>query len=201
MTQSYGDLRILQHRELGALRKLQRLPSWVPDYSVAQLPGQLWDAACDWKASGDEKWVPGGRSLEDPRLTVSGRCIGTVDKVALSAMTPAPSTVLWGSVFDLLSGVGWSRFVDARLLQAHQYPIDSGLEAVEAVCAGRRIETLPSPLEVLLRTVTRNILAEQSPAPAERLREEFVAFAAAKLTVGMKRTANMTTASVPSEAG
>ena len=36
--QSYGDLRILTHRELGGLRMLKGLPSWVPDYSVLQHP-------------------------------------------------------------------------------------------------------------------------------------------------------------------
>ncbi|KAK3386035.1 heterokaryon incompatibility protein-domain-containing protein [Podospora didyma] len=160
MIRSYGDLRLLQQRELGGLRKLSSLPSWVPDFSVCQFPTPLGGSAGhDWKAGGDERWNPDGRGLEDPLLTVRWRCIGRVE-VALSLLESREATGTgraWGSMFDLVS----------------------------RLCHGARLQGR-TPLEVLARTVTCDRLQMRSPAPSEALRDQLLAFAAERCAIALK---------------
>ncbi|KAH7303075.1 heterokaryon incompatibility protein-domain-containing protein [Stachybotrys elegans] len=115
MIRCHGDLRIFQYRELDVRRRLRSLPSWVPDYSVAQIPDRLGSGLsnCDWKSSGDEKYYADGRELDDPLLSLQGRCISRVEKVSLSTQYTRP-TALWGSIFQLLEGMRWQRFLDGR---------------------------------------------------------------------------------------
>jgi len=173
MLLAYGSLRILKSRELDHVRKLKSLPSWVPDWSVMQFPQPMRETCARWEACGQEKWVPDGRSLDDALLSVQGRRVGTVEQVAMSGMDAPPATLVWGSMFSLLQGVPWQRFVDGRLLGANLAPIDNDDGRLD-------LESLPTRVEVLARTVARDVLGPQTPAPVDSLCNEFLAFTAEK---------------------
>jgi len=176
---SFGDLRILEHREAGHMRALQGLPSWVPDYSISQVPYNMSSDVpnCGWKASGDEKCLADGGDLGDPFLTVRGRRVGVVGKVSLSGLGGAMQTVIWGSMFDMVAELPWARFVDSRQREHLDNPDDLSLR--ESIDVG----SLPTPMEVFARTVTYDVLQSQSPAPADALRDGFLAYAAEKYLI------------------
>ncbi|KAK5659430.1 hypothetical protein OQA88_631 [Cercophora sp. LCS_1] len=182
LMRSFGDLQVLESREAGHIRALRTLPSWVPDYSVWQSPDKMDNDVpnCDWKASGEEKWTPDGRDLGDPLLTVRGRRVGIVGTVAVSGFGEM-MTKIWGGMFDMVAKLPWGRFLDARLLKdPENLDHPSPRESVD-------LELLPTPLEVLARTVTRDVLHSQSPAPADALRNEFLAYTAEQFLVGWRQ--------------
>lgn len=63
--------------------------------------------------------------------------------------------------------------MDSRLLGATLAPIDNNDGRLD-------LESLPTRVEVLARTVARDFLGSQTPAPVDSLCNEFLAFAAEK---------------------
>ncbi|KAK1751026.1 heterokaryon incompatibility protein-domain-containing protein [Echria macrotheca] len=176
---SFGDLRVLDTREADHMRAVKGLPSWVPDYSVWQSPENMDNDVpnCDWKAGGDETFTPDGRELGDPLLTLRGRRVEAVGKVAISGFDQM-LTIIWGSIFDIVAKLPWDRFIDARLVKDPKNLDDPApRQSVD-------VDSLPTPMEVLARTVTRDVLDSQSPAPADMLRDQFLAYAAEKYLTG-----------------
>jgi len=77
----------------------------------------------------------------------------------------------------MVANLPWSRFIDTRLLKYPENPGDQTLrESVD-------VNLLPTPLEVFARTVTRDVLDSQSPAPADALRSEFLAYTVEKYSI------------------
>jgi len=72
------NLHLLLGKESPIKTKLRDLPSWISDYTVAQVPGMMTDDAKAWCASDEPRWDWDGRGFEDPLLGARGYCVGVV---------------------------------------------------------------------------------------------------------------------------
>ncbi|KAM7205953.1 hypothetical protein V8F33_000783 [Rhypophila sp. PSN 637] len=151
----FQDLRILHHREPNSKRQLKYLPSWVPGFSSKHLGGALKLGAGggdSWIASGNgTSWIPDTKQLpEDPELVVRGRLLGTVKDVVSCDMDHKRRIQTWQNIIRLCLAVrSFSGVKDHSL-----GPLES---------------SMPSVLEHLARTLTRDTLQGMSPAPGAEL--------------------------------
>lgn len=100
--ESRGDLRMLSERESNRERSLKNLPSWVPDFSVWQIPPPLPEKG-SWCANGDMAWTADGRSYDDGMLEVQGRLVGVIEACSIPPFNTL-ETPLWGSIAEVARG-------------------------------------------------------------------------------------------------
>ena len=102
-----GDLKILNAKESDSQRELKSLPSWVPDYSVLQLPGPLTEIVheANWNANGSYNAGPIGGDLDSPFLGVKGVRLAIVEETATEFIEPNGELLgPWLSIIELALG-------------------------------------------------------------------------------------------------
>ncbi|KFA56422.1 hypothetical protein S40293_05070 [Stachybotrys chartarum IBT 40293] len=122
MVRCHGDLRIFQHRELNARRRLRSLPSWVPDYSVAQIIDRLGSALsnCDWKSSGDEKYYANSRygKRGNPGRSLLKRALGRFHRFNITHYGRSPGESVCTPIFGAVKAEPPdSTYCSSRLLE------------------------------------------------------------------------------------
>jgi hypothetical protein len=142
---SQHELSLLSHVQDASWTSIDKLPSWVPDWSVPQIPYPLrLRGRPDWNASRDMFWQfdRASSELRNGKLCVQGV---KIDNVENTAKLRSEST-------DEASF--WSHIVSLALTIAKDYPISysNGYQ--------------PSRFEVLWRTLMTNTYARRHPAPA-----------------------------------
>jgi hypothetical protein len=101
LIESRGDLRMLRQRESNRERSLKYLPSWVPDFSVWQIPPPLPEG---WCANGDWAWTADGRKYDDGMLEVQGQFLGVIEAYSIPPFEIL-ETPLWGSIAEVAGGI------------------------------------------------------------------------------------------------
>jgi len=101
LIESRGDLRMLRQRESNRERSLRNLPSWVPDFSVWQIPAPM---PGKWCANGDWAWTPDGRKYDDGMLGVQGQFLGVIEACSIPPFEVL-QTPLWGSIAKVAGGI------------------------------------------------------------------------------------------------
>jgi hypothetical protein len=93
---SKGSLYHLMSKESPLRTQLGGLPSWVPDYTIVQVPGTMAGSAggSGWCASWAERWEWDGREFADPVLGVKGYKVGRVARCGLSPIGKPEKPVL-----------------------------------------------------------------------------------------------------------
>lgn len=107
LLESRGDLRILMQRESNRERSLRNLPSWVPDFSVWQIPTSLPGKPA---ANGDWAWIVDGRKYDDGILEVQGQFLGAIEACSIPPFETL-ETPIWGSIAEVARGIpGYYKF-------------------------------------------------------------------------------------------
>ncbi|KAH4169655.1 hypothetical protein HBI70_136960 [Parastagonospora nodorum] len=139
---SHKELSLLSHVEDHSSRRIEGLPSWVPDLSVPLDPYPLrFRGSSVWRASGDHYWIPERSRMAEGLLDVHGYMIDNVDRTALLLDESSDPSASWASIVNLTLSLGLP------------YP------------SAKINEKKLSRVEILWRTLTTNIYAHKYPAP------------------------------------
>jgi hypothetical protein len=104
LIESRSDLSLLNSRESNYERSIKTLPSWIPDFSVRQLPSD-WMNTEKYKASGELKWQSDGCDYNNSSLNVRGYFAGVVEAHSKNPLGNILSTELWGSICEVARGL------------------------------------------------------------------------------------------------
>ncbi|KAF2820641.1 hypothetical protein CC86DRAFT_449272 [Ophiobolus disseminans] len=139
---SYESLALLSHVEDPSLRRIEGMPSWVPDLSVALDPYPLrFRGPGLWKAAGNCKWKMNQTRMVQGLLDVQGYQLDYIDGTSILLDESVDPSASWASLVKLT----------LSLDMPYPGPSKHG---------GR-----PSRMEVLWRTLTTDIYAHVHPAP------------------------------------
>lgn len=144
MISSHNELSLSSHVEDHSSRRIEGLPSWVPDLSVPLDPYPLgFRGSSVWRASGDHYWLPDRPRMAQGLLDVHGYMLDYVDRTALLLNESLDPSASWACVVNLTLSLGLP------------YP------------SANMIGKIPSRIEISWRTLTTNIYAHTHPAPRE----------------------------------
>ncbi|KAH7086339.1 heterokaryon incompatibility protein-domain-containing protein [Paraphoma chrysanthemicola] len=139
---SYKNLSLLSHVEDPSLRRIDNLPSWVPDLSVPLDPYPLrYRGPGFWRASGSRKWTPNIPRMAQGFLDVQGYCLDEINEASILLDESSDPSASWASI--------------VKLALALNLPYPN-----PALSRSR-----PSRVEILWRTITTDIYAHIHPAP------------------------------------
>lgn len=71
------------------MTNIKNLPSWVPDYSTPAIPEPLSLRSPNrkWNASEGILWISDQWSMDDSRLKIQGKFLGSVEDVSMDPLT------------------------------------------------------------------------------------------------------------------
>jgi len=141
---SHKELSLLSHVEEHSTRRIEGLPSWVPDLSVPVDPYPLrFRGSSVWRASHDHYWISDRPRMAQGLLDVHGYMLGYVDRTALLLNESLDRSASWASIVSLTLSLDLP------------YP------------STKMSGSIPSRIEILWRTLTTNMYAHTYPAPHE----------------------------------
>ena len=117
LLQSYEDLELLFHVESRPkYSRIAELPSWVPDYTVAVMPGSLETRGPEnsWCAAAGLKWRSNSQISDDRKLQVQGMCSGAICDFSDSMHDHPDPSKYWATMAQVALGV------------SDYYPADGG---------------------------------------------------------------------------
>jgi len=139
---SYESLSLLSHVEDPSVRRIEGMPSWVPDLSVPLDPYPLrFRGPGRWKAGGNGRWRFDQTRMAQGLLDVQGYRLDYIDETSILLDESLDPSATWASIVKLTLSLNMP------------YPDPSGGT------------NRPSRMEVLWRTLTTDIYAHTHPAP------------------------------------